>query len=74
MTRSLLVVCLVICAATSAQLPQVFIMDARRLLELKKTEQQPGNKTGKVIAGLRIQADSLLNMKPMSVMDKPLLL
>ena len=70
MTRSLLIACLVICMNANAQLPKVFIMDGNRLLELKKTEQQMDNKTRKVISDLRKQADSLLSMKPVSVMDK----
>jgi len=70
MKRSLMIICLAICTRMNAQLPKVFIMDANRLLELKKSGQQPGNKTLKTISGLQKQADSLLNMKPVSVMDK----
>ena len=68
MKRSLIIICLAICSGTNAQLPKVFILDAGRLLELKKTAQQPDKK--KMISALQQQADSLLTMKPLSVMDK----
>ncbi|HET6993425.1 MAG TPA: alginate lyase family protein, partial [Chitinophagaceae bacterium] len=52
-----------------AQLPLIFAMDANRLPEVKKM-LQPGNQELKIIAGLQKKADSLLSMKPLSVMDK----
>jgi hypothetical protein len=53
-----------------AQLPKVFIIDADRLLEVKNKAQQKDKASLQLITRLQKQADSLLNMKPVSVMDK----
>ena len=69
--RSLMAVCLAICIQMSAQQPQVFVMDADRLVEFKKTAKRSNESWQfRVIADLRKQADSLLDMKPLSVMQK----
>src|SRR5881392_1053365 len=57
-------------ALVSAQSPAVFVMNATRLSELKKIQQQPGNEITKIVSGLQRRADSLLSMKLLSVMDK----
>jgi hypothetical protein len=54
----------------NAQSPAVFVMNASRLSELKKMQQQPGNEITKIVSVLQRRADSLLSMKPLSVMDK----
>jgi hypothetical protein len=56
-------------ALANAQSPAVFIMNASRLWELKK-ESQSGNEVTKKVTALQRRADSLLSMKPLSVMDK----
>jgi hypothetical protein len=53
-----------------AQTPKVFIIDANHLLEVKNKAQQKDKVSLQLIASLQKQADSLLNMKPVSVMDK----
>lgn len=67
MKKILTIVCLAICIRSVAQLPNTLVMDANRLLALKKQHQQ---QPLKIVADLRNEADSLLNMKPFSVMDK----
>lgn len=59
--------CMAICVTADAQLPNTLVMDANRLLELKKQHQQ---QPLKIVADLCKEADSLLNMKPVSVMEK----
>src|SRR5690349_21011278 len=66
MKRSLIIACLAICIISGAQAPNVLIMDANRLLVLKKHGQQYDER----ISDLKRQADTLLSMKPVSVMDK----
>src|SRR5258705_7412658 len=53
-----------------AQLPKVFIINAEHLSELKKKSQQKDKPTLLLIGQLQKQADSLLDMKPVSVMEK----
>jgi hypothetical protein len=67
MKKSLMIICLAICIQTNAQSPKVFIIDATRLVTLKTVQQ---NLSVKMISDLQKQADSLLSMKPVSVMDK----
>ena len=66
--RSVLVAFMPILLAVqvTAQLPKVFVLDANRLLKVKTAPQ----KYAGIIADLRNEADSLLKMKPLSVMDK----
>lgn len=70
MKRSLMIVCLAICIQIDAQPPQVFAVDATHLAELKIAQRSNENWQFKLIADLRKQADSLLDMKPLSVMHK----
>ena len=71
MKRSLMMICLAICIQMNAQLPPVFAIDANRLAEIKKIAQGSNkNWQFKIVADLRKQADSLLEIKPMSVMEK----
>jgi len=56
--------------AASAQQPKTFLIDANRLVELKKKLQQKDKTILQLIDSLKKQADALLNMKPVSVMDK----
>jgi hypothetical protein len=66
-----MIACLAICIQMDAQLPQVFAIDGNRLLELKKIAQRSNeNWQFKMVSDLRKQADSLLDMKPLSVMQK----
>lgn len=50
--------------------PRVFIMDADRLVRLKNRIRMKSAAEVALAASLRKQADSLLTMKPLSVMDK----
>jgi len=54
----------------AAQLPNTFIMDADRLVELKKKVQEKDNNVLQLIDSLKKQADKFLKMKLVSVMDK----
>src|SRR4051812_46155880 len=56
-----------ICAA---QTPDVLLLDANRLVTLKKKIQQQDAPTLQLLTALRKQADELLNKKPVSVIDK----
>jgi hypothetical protein len=67
MKKMLMIVCLVTSFSGLAQLPNTLVMDANRLLKLKKQQQQHPHP---LVTDLRNEADSLLNMKPLSVMDK----
>lgn len=67
MKKWLMIAFLAICINADAQLPNTMVMDANRLQELKKQHQQ---QSLKIIIDLRKEADSLLNMKPVSVMEK----
>lgn len=67
-----LIACLVtlFTITASAQLPPTFIMDAGRLADVKKKYRQQDAATVRLIDSLKKQADGLLKMKPVSVMDK----
>ena len=54
----------------TAQMPQVFIMDANHLVQLKRKVQQRDKATLQLVDSLRKEADDLLDMKLISVMDK----
>jgi len=56
--------------ATIAQSPKVFVIDAKRIVEIKKKIQQTDKQTLQLIGELKKKADELLKMKPVSVMDK----
>jgi hypothetical protein len=70
MKRSLLVIYLAMCIRAEAQSPKVFIMNADRLVEVKKKALQKDKTTLQLVDSLKKQADVLLGMKPVSVMDK----
>src|SRR5215212_10335206 len=53
-----------------AQLPKVFIMDARRLAFVKKKWEQKDKNIIRLVDSLQKQADRFLKMNPVSVMDK----
>ncbi|MFT3934283.1 MAG: alginate lyase family protein [Chitinophagaceae bacterium] len=55
---------------TKAQLPNTLISNPRRLQEVKQKFQQKDPAAIGAIARLQKQADSLLDIKPMSVMEK----
>ncbi len=55
---------------SSAQTPGVLLMDANRLVNIKKNIQQQDAPTLQLVTALRKQADDLLKMKPVSVIDK----
>jgi len=61
---------LAITARVIAQLPKVLIIDANRLVELKKKAQEKDNNVLQLIDSLKKQADGFLKMKAVSVMDK----
>ena len=63
----------VVVVSSVAQTPTVFIMDANHLLELKNKVKQKDITTLQLINNLKKQADALLSMKPISVMDKALI-
>jgi hypothetical protein len=67
MKKWLMIACLAICINADAQLPNTLVMDANRLHKVKKQHQQ---QSLKIVIDLRKEADSLLNMKPVSVMEK----
>jgi hypothetical protein len=51
-----------------AQSPAVLVMNADRLLEMKKNVQQKDQEAMRLIDSLKKQADAFLSMKPVSVM------
>src|SRR5258708_29228033 len=68
--RFFVIIGLLVAITSNAQLPKIFLIDPNRLVELKKKVQQKDNSTLQLIDSLKKQADALLNMKPVSVMDK----
>src|SRR4030095_7672930 len=61
---------IMIVGEVTAQLPGVFIMDAKRLDEVKKKWEQKDENVLRLVDSLQKQADRFLKMKPVSVMDK----
>lgn len=70
MKSCLLILCFSSCLIGEAQLPNVFIMNAERLTEVKKRVEKKDNAIMQLIDSLKKQANDLLSMKPVSVMDK----
>src|SRR3954468_24196096 len=68
-TLSLLLYVTIFSQAQSNQ-PKVYLMDVDRLEILKKKYQQNDAATVQLITDLKKEADKLLDMKPVSVMDK----
>jgi len=55
---------------SAAQTPEVYLMNANRLVQLKKNIQQQDKETLALVQQLAAEADKLLDIKPHSVMDK----
>ena len=53
-----------------AQPPKVFVMDAKRLVEIKKKWEQKDEDVLRLVDSLQKQAERFLKMDPVSVMDK----
>lgn len=53
-----------------AQAPNTLIMNASHLVQVKKKLEQKDPSTLQLVSELKKRADALLNMKPVSVMDK----
>ena len=70
MKRYILVACVALSFKAAAQSPMVFVMNAGRLMEIKTKIQQQDRAVMPLIDSLKKQADGLLTMKPVSVMDK----
>jgi hypothetical protein len=70
MKRYLLSASLLFCIKIFAQPPVTFIIDAGHLEKVKKKAAEKDNATLQLIGSLQKQADALLDIKPMSVMDK----
>jgi hypothetical protein len=68
--RLLVIITLLLFITASSQLPKTFLIDPYRLLEVKKKVQQKDKSTLQLMDSLKKQANSLLNMKAVSVMDK----
>ena len=70
MKKSILIAYVAFGLIAGAQAPVVFVMNAERLVELKKNVQQKDKVVMPMVDSLKTQADALLAMKPVSVMDK----
>src|SRR5947207_1649975 len=55
---------------SNSQSPKVLLMDANRLAALQKKKQEKDPATLQLLTSLQKQAEKLLEMKPVSVMDK----
>src|SRR4051812_36460291 len=53
-----------------ASLPQVYLLDGERLVQLKQSYKNQDQKTASMVDSLKQEANALLKMKPVSVMDK----
>src|SRR6195952_3345384 len=67
MKKIITIACIFFLLHGEAQLPNVFVTNGARLAELKNKKDKA---TLQMIGQLTQQADSFLNMKPVSVMDK----
>ncbi|MFL5738777.1 MAG: alginate lyase family protein [Flavisolibacter sp.] len=54
----------------SAMAPRVLIMDGKKLADLKTKWKAKDTEVSQMVSQLKTQADGLLDMKPVSVMDK----
>jgi hypothetical protein len=68
--RLLVIITFALFINSYAQDTKTFLIDATRLQEVKKKILQKDKLTLQLIDSLKKQADALLNMKPVSVMDK----
>ena len=65
-----LLACAMVAMTLYAQLPAVLIYNPQRLATIKKNIQQKDQNSVTMLSALLQQADSMLAMKPVSVMDK----
>ena len=65
-----LLACAMVAMNLYAQLPAVLIYNPVRLATIKKNIQQKDQNSVTMLSALLQQADSMLAMKPVSVMDK----
>jgi hypothetical protein len=68
--RLLAIITLLSFITTGAQVSKTFLMDASRLQDVKNKLKQKDKSAIQLIDSLKKRADVLLNMKPVSVMDK----
>jgi len=61
---------LIVITKTEAQLPKVYTMDPSHLHELRNKVQQKDQQVLQLVDSLKRQANDLLRMQPVSVMDK----
>jgi hypothetical protein len=70
MKQMFLLGCAMVAISLYAQLPPVLIYNPERLATIKKNIQQKDQNSSAMLSALLQQADSMLAMKPVSVMDK----
>src|SRR5436190_21658451 len=70
MKNTVLVIYLLACITAGAQAPKTFILNADHLADVKKKAAEKDKVALQLISNLQKQADVLLSMKPVSVMDK----
>lgn len=70
MIKQIFVIVLTFMVTAVIAQPKVFIMDADRLLQLKKKVQQNDKSAQELVGQLKKHADEYLKMKPVSVMNK----
>jgi len=66
----LITLMMILAGEVTAQLPNVLIMNAKRLHDVKKKWEQKDAEILRLVDSLQKQADRFLQMKPVSVMDK----
>ena len=66
----LITLMMIVAGEVRAQLPKVLIMNAKRLVDVKKKWEQKDAEILRLVDSLQKQADRFLQMKPVSVMDK----
>jgi len=66
----LITLMMILAGEVTAQLPKVLIMNAKRLVDVKKKWEQKDAEILRLVDSLQKQADRFLRMKPVSVMDK----
>lgn len=65
-----LVLMIITSVAVNAQKPAVYLLNADRLANIKEKVKQKDAATLSLVSSLQNETDKLLNMKPVSVMDK----
>ena len=66
----LITLMMILAGEVTAQSPKVLIMNAKRLVDVKKKWEQKDETIIKLVNNLKKQADGFLEMQPVSVMDK----